>query len=533
MIIPDFVWGDGKLTEDDVFSGLVNHGLFAEKVPPCFTSQGLSSAIDPMLANLLDESDDRKLRGIIDKHAHDFIRYESLRDINIPRRLGIPHPESHVVQSLAIRKHWVAIKTHCEVPSVQVSRIYVRHVGGGRIFEMNYKGSERYELEEDELKWQAGAQFIVEADISACFPSIYTHSIPWALHSREEAKKNRLLALPGNLLDKCTQNLRDSQTNGLLIGPHSSNIISEIILTRIDNELLNKGYKKLKRHIDDYEFYAATHIEAEKFLHDLGLALREYEMTLNEKKTKILPIPRPSTDNWVRELNRFAFSKREKTKFSIIRSFLDLALELAQAARTSAPLNYAIKMMPKRLNSRARRMYLQEAINLAISYPYLTPLLDRHVFTKYAHDRIEEKVAEFVNTLIRLGIIKLYPDAIAHSLYYALKYQSLITLTEAEFLEIIALDDCLTTVLLLEYAKAHKLKKIISAIKDRSASLKKEVAREQDRQWLLIYQTWSETELIGNGQAFLASLKKQQFEFIKTPRPIVNDTGIRSDGRES
>ena len=358
---------------------------------------------------------------------------------------------------------------------------------------------------------------MVKADISACFPSIYTHSIPWALHGRESAKNDKsLISLPGNLLDKCTQNIRDCQTNGILIGPHSSNIISEIILTQIDDHLLKKGYKKLKRYIDDYEFYAATYNEAEKYLHDLGLALREYELILNEKKTKILPMPRPGTDNWVRELNRFAFPKDKKIKFSIIRSFLDLALELAQSAETSAPLNYALKMMPKRLNSRAKRMYVQEAINLALAYPYLAPLLGKQVFAKHTHSEIEEQISEFVNALIRLGIRNLYPDAIAHSLYYALKHQVLISLSDVEFSEIIDLNDCLTTVLLLEYSKLHKLKEVKSVITQRSQALKTVSRREQDRQWLLIYQTWSKTDLEGNQQSLLASLKKQAFNFLKT-----------------
>ena len=32
------------------------------------------------------------------------------------------------------------------------------------------------------------APYILKADISQCFPSIYTHSIAWAAHGIEEAK---------------------------------------------------------------------------------------------------------------------------------------------------------------------------------------------------------------------------------------------------------------------------------------------------------------------------------------------------------
>lgn len=133
------------------------------------------------MCTLLDETDEKKLKEALADRAHDFTRYEALRDSNIPRHMGVPHPEAYSVQALAIAKHWQAIATHCNKPKPVFSRIHVRHIGDGRIFEMNYKGSERFRLEEDEQKWMSGAQYVVEADIATCFPSIYTHSIPWAL----------------------------------------------------------------------------------------------------------------------------------------------------------------------------------------------------------------------------------------------------------------------------------------------------------------------------------------------------------------
>jgi len=508
----------GELTADDVFTGLVDYGLFAEKIPLCFGSAGLSALLEQDLLQLLDRADENELKKLIDKRAHDYMRYEALRDINIPRHLGIPHPESHVVQALAIKKHWAEIEEHCEKPIQKVSRIHVRHVGGGRIFEMNYKCPEKFDLEEGELVWASGAKYLVKADISACFPSIYSHSIPWALHSRTVAKtKRKLTELAGNLLDKCTQITRDSQTNGLLIGPHSANIISEIVLTSIDVKLLSLGHTKLKRHIDDYEFYASSHDEAEKFIRNLGMALREYELSINEKKTRILELPRPSVEHWVRQLNLFQFPKDDELCFSSIRSFLDLALELAQLAGTSAPLNYALKMVPDRLNSRAKRLFTQESINLALFYPYLAPLLEEHVFRKHKPAGMADAFGVFCNQLCRIGIQKLYPDAIAHSIHYAMRYNALLDLSAADTSSIIELDDCITTVLYLEYAKKNNLVETVKQITKRATSLKKEDRRMQDKQWLLIYQSWSEKELKDNNQSFLGYLKGQSFQFFTLP----------------
>ena len=512
-----------KLSGAAVLTGLLDYGLFADKVPPCFTSEGLAAIASVSLVGILEEQDEKKLKDSIDPRAHDYIRYEALRDINIPRHLGIPHPEAYAVQSLAISRHWKEIATHCNQPNPPISRIHVRHTGSGSIFEMNYKGRERYQLEEDEIRWMAGAQYVVHADVASCFPSIYTHSIPWALHGKVVAKKTTsITALAGNLLDKCTQNTRDKQTNGLLIGPHSSNIIAEIILTKIDAELQAKGHRKIARHIDDYAFYADDFAQAERFVKDLGMCLRGFEMSLNDKKTRILPLPRPSTENWIQRLNRFVFPKDEEVRFSIVRSFLDLALECAQAAGKSTPLNYAIKALanpksPRKLNERARRLYVLEAMNLALAYPYLAPQLDKHVFDRYGHDDLATHVAEFSSALAKMGLRKLYPDAIAHALYYVLKHGVALSLDDNDLKEIVALDDCIANVLLLEYATRHKRAKVVSALKKRATEIKSSDKRERDKQWLLIYQLWSAKELKDNAQALLSELKTKEFKFLKIP----------------
>jgi Reverse transcriptase (RNA-dependent DNA polymerase) len=318
-----------SLTPASLRNGLLDYGLFSEKVPPCFISVGLTTIVSDEMSKLIAKSNEKGFGKKVDRCAHDFIRYEAVRETNIPRILGVPHPEAYAVQCFGIAKNWEEIAIHCNKPHPPISQVYVRHVTGNRVFAMNYKGNERYELEEKEIQWKAGAQYVVKADIASCFPSIYTHSIPWALHGKTTAKSNNTSALTGNLLDKLTQSTRDKQTNGLIIGPHSSNVISEIVLTAIDVELQKKGYEKLFRHIDDYTFYARTRDEAEKFIKDLGLSLRTYEMSLNDKKTQILALPRPSIENWIQRLNRFSFPDKEIT-FRSIRSYLDLALECVQ-----------------------------------------------------------------------------------------------------------------------------------------------------------------------------------------------------------
>ena len=83
-----FYFTKEKLSPEAVRVGLLDHGLFGEKVPPCFVSDGLAAVAMEVMADLHDETDEQKLRKSIDNAGHDYVRYEALRDINIPGTWG-------------------------------------------------------------------------------------------------------------------------------------------------------------------------------------------------------------------------------------------------------------------------------------------------------------------------------------------------------------------------------------------------------------------------------------------------------------
>ena len=506
-----------SLSASDAFTGLIDYGLFSERIPPCFSSEGLSAHVPPALLPLMTENDVERLKTLLKNKCHDYIRYDAMRHTNIPRQLGIPHPESYIVQCLALKRYWDKIKRHCAKPDMPVSRTFVRKGDSTRLFRMNYKGIERFQDEEDDLRAISGTRYMVHTDISTCFPSIFTHSIPWALHGRRRAKRKRSLRLEGNLLDRVTRDTRDGQSNGLLIGPHASNVLSEIVLTAIDRKLVAK-YGRYSRHIDDYQYAARTYEEAEGFVRDLGVQLREYELTINAKKTQISSMPIPIEQDWVRELNAFDFSRSGVIRFRTVSRFMDLALALAQDVEEYSVLNYAIKMVPPRLNPRAKRLFVQQAANLTILYPYLASIIDEYVFLRHRYVGIEDVVNRFVRSLLDRGIQRIYADAVVHALYLALKYRLKLnassSVVEEELNEVIEMDDCLALVLTREYAIRHGMKSVRDRIRRHTDKLKGLQRRESDRYWLLIYQVWQERTLRGNAQEFLAQLKKRKFAFL-------------------
>jgi hypothetical protein len=150
---------------------------------------------------------------------------------------------------------------------------------------------------------RAGAKLLLRTDISDFYHSIYTHSIPWALHTKPVAKRNHGNALIGNRLDTLIRNSQDGQTMGLPIGPDTSFLIAEIILTAIDAALI-AGIADLRglRFIDDYEFSFRDHVSAEPCLAALQSELLNFELRLNPRKTSLEVTPVTFEPAWLSEL---------------------------------------------------------------------------------------------------------------------------------------------------------------------------------------------------------------------------------------
>ncbi|EED2043121.1 RNA-directed DNA polymerase, partial [Listeria innocua] len=84
-------------------------------------------------------------------------------------------------------------------------------------------------------------KFFLKLDIQQFFPSIYTHSLSWALFGdKSVAKKykgNLYKSAFPNASDMIAQIINFNETHGLIIGPEFSRIIAELLLTRVDIDL--------------------------------------------------------------------------------------------------------------------------------------------------------------------------------------------------------------------------------------------------------------------------------------------------------
>ncbi|XPV75962.1 MAG: RNA-directed DNA polymerase [Desulfovibrio sp.] len=512
---------------EDVFESLLGYGIFTDKLPPCFSSKGF-------LTYVKEANDELAIPTARKKQGYAAIQYLATRNNNTPRQLAIPHPEAYWDLCVLLKEYWNQINEHIGRPTPKVNYCHIRRCKGAKcIFKMNYSGSDKWRAEELELDYALGSRYVVNADISNFFPSIYSHSLPWALKGKEWAKKHRCSHaeerqkassgvcrfndgspcphteddLWGNRIDVVSRRMKENETNGLLIGPHTSNIVSEIILSSVDSALQNKGYLKLIRYIDDFTFYARDEQQAQAFLRDLSCELKKYELTLNTKKTRIIAYHDYVSTHWKSLLNQHSFPDREQLGFTSVGAYLDLAFNLAQENQNYAVLNYAIQVISKKqLSARAKRLYVKKILQLTLEHNYLLPLLEKYVFP-FA-DESQGFLGVFLKRLFFQAIGFARTDSLAFVFYFAIRYD--VVLSEIEWDGVIALDDCIS--LLLGYKYCVKKGLSLEPFEAKKQELKAAESRDQDKFWLFMYETMPSEELDG----FLCKLKEANVEFVYT-----------------
>jgi len=149
-----------------------------------------------------------------------------------------------------------------------------------------------HSVEQKSVELALKYEYILHTDISDCYGSIYTHSIAWALHTRQVAKNKRTdNSLIGNIIDKHIQDMSFGQTNGIPQGSALMDFIAEIILGYADFELSNKindanleNYEIL-RYRDDYRIFTNNPQDADLIVKLLTEVLVDLGLKLNSQKT--------------------------------------------------------------------------------------------------------------------------------------------------------------------------------------------------------------------------------------------------------
>lgn len=161
------------------------------------------------------------------------------------------------------------------------------------------RGASDYLRLESDLSSDAYAfNTLIKLDIKQCYPSIYSHSIHWAIDGYEKVRKEDPLNLTvhfnkkgkGHKIDTSIQAINGGFTKGLVVGPGASDIIAEILLRQVDREISevfeNKGISAFGgRYKDDYRILLNDSSSTESVIKIVEEVLKKYLLYLNADKT--------------------------------------------------------------------------------------------------------------------------------------------------------------------------------------------------------------------------------------------------------
>ncbi len=487
-----------EIDENEIFEKLLRVGLFSAYLPPVFTMESFYKYCC-----------EKRNNTFFEKKDYNYVYYESMRNINIPRQLGVPVPMAYYNLCKCISNNWNEIKKHFDDcykgHNYKVSRIHIRkNKQTERLFNMNYTDWRKDGSLEPELS--IGKRYIVNADISTFFPSIYSHSLPWALVGKNTAKSNRNQGRQWyNKLDNFVRGIKYGETHGLLIGPDASSLLSEIILAVVDKKMIDAGFDYV-RNIDDYICFVENEEKAEKFISTLQNELRYFDLNLNHKKTKITKLPEASTEHWIRKINTLTLiTNYGQVDYKHCRAYLDYSIDLFKAEKENAAvIKYAIKTLSGlRLTNNARKYEEDTVFQLCYILPYLIPLLEEYVF-KPCGTKLY-RIKEISNLLYKRFIKDLKYEAISYTLYFAIKYGFLIETIDAQ--DIINTEDCVVLLLAYKYFEKFNYVDELKKIANYSNIIKD---MDFDKYWLFLYEVLNISDLSGDWKV----LKQEKVTFF-------------------
>ena len=477
-----------EISGNELFDKLLGYGLFTSRLPKAFSSTSFLDFVKNN-PNVL------ALPGTKDSTC--YLAFENIKNNGFPRRFGIPDPFNYGRLCKVLKDHWDTdllnhFKTYTEHNNHNVSRIFIRkYKGSPYLFQMNYNDWIDDPDPDDILK--ADARYLVKADISRCFESIYTHSVPWAIMGKAQAKRNKKQHWANNI-DLALRLCSSGETHGIIVGPHASNLISEIILVVVDKELLDKGYK-FTRHIDDYTAYVKSRDEADAFIMTLGECLSKYSLQLNHKKTLVQELPVMAESQWKCYLDlAFQKDKGRTLNYRSVSRYFDLATDLYRKSdKNAAVFNYAIKILSSfAMTKNGATLFMERALHLTMLFPYLVQITEQYVFQKGLAEYPKE---DFINGLYEEGLNKKNYEAATFALYFALLHDVKIESLNGDINFIVSKENQpLYNLFLFLYFTKNKNQPGIDSLK---AVAKQLSANQVDfmSNWLFVYECLDEPDI--------------------------------------
>ncbi|CAM3275538.1 Reverse transcriptase (RNA-dependent DNA polymerase) [Pseudomonas gessardii] len=311
-----------RIRKNDEYRAMLTETLPYE-VPMLFSNEGLYlAAKDKLLSKLKEEHG----LDIFNNQPTIPYKYKIRKNSYESRGLAIMHPAQqletglfysrydHLIVGLCQRSPF-SLRAPCSIASYYVERALsssnntgkdnhveeaadgfgvVPNTGTSYFAYKKFPFLFRYYDSLEFLRLEKKFKQLTKMDISDCFNRIYTHTIAWAVKSKEHAKRNKQQSSFEASFDKLIQNANHGETAGILIGPEVSRIFAEIILQRVDLDIISRASKlglqldtdyTIRRYVDDYFIYTNTSTAQDALKKLIPGALAEFKLAINNGKT--------------------------------------------------------------------------------------------------------------------------------------------------------------------------------------------------------------------------------------------------------
>ena len=283
------------------------------------------------------------------------------------RAFGIINPASYFLLASFIADNWSSFAKVYRLSSSSGARPKFPPLGsGGRAIEVASLAVKNRSIRH----LASSFPIILNLDINRFYGSIYSHSLPWAALGKQEAKRRfrngNLQGHWSDTLDRLIRNCNQRQTVGIPIGPDTSRIISELVLSRIDAELTARGSgigpKQIFHNIDDYQIGAFEGAKIEDAQSQFVRTIDKYELRLNDFKTSVGQGLELAPSNFQLEFDVL----RAKRGRNFVEHFFEILYSQITLNPDSNVLGYALKSFASSLSSNPEKELVREYLQRLI-----------------------------------------------------------------------------------------------------------------------------------------------------------------------
>jgi hypothetical protein len=268
------------------------------------------------------------------------------------RVLALPHPASQLALCQIIANNHDAI-----AQTIRRSEPSLYDTAEGLERDRLFVGIDFGARTEREAEVLARYPFVLIADIGNFFHTIYSHSLPWAVLGKQtvkevleldqkDARRHEFNGHWANKLDVAIQRGNSRETFGIPVGPDTSRIIAEVLLSGLHTNP-NAPFARILegregyRLVDDFFIGFDDEASARRCLDALRHALWEYNLHLNDGKTDIRRSTLFFDGGWKHEIDNFPIPEDDAPKQrEAVQRLMEITLQNCHRRNDSLPASF-------------------------------------------------------------------------------------------------------------------------------------------------------------------------------------------------